>query len=186
MATQAEMLDAAERLIAKGRKAEARELLELAQQMTATPALTPQAAPFPSFAPTGEMQRRIEEAAKATAREQIEARGPFIVGDPLAQEQEAERRAREQLERQRSRMVVAGEARPLEPAETAFFSRPSRIVEAPGVLVAPVEGTGVLTGEALARREAEARVPVEGLPAPLDIEKLEAPEAVPESRAVAA
>ena len=65
MSTQAEMLDAAEKLIAKGLKAEAKELLELAQQMQPTPPLTAQAAPFPSFAPTGEMQRRIEQAAEA-------------------------------------------------------------------------------------------------------------------------
>lgn len=177
MATQAEMLDAAERLIAKGRKDEARELLELVQQMQPTPPLTAQAAPFPSFAPTGEMQRRIEQAAEQAAREQIEARGPFIVGDPLKQEQEAARLAREQLERQRERLVVAGEARPMEPGTAAPFSRASRVVEAPGVLVAPVEGTGVLSAEELARREAEALVPVEGLPAPLDVEKLPAPEA---------
>ena len=177
MSTQAEMLDAAEKLIAKGLKAEAKELLELAQQMQPTPPLTAQAAPFPSFAPTGEMQRRIEQAAEQAAREQIEARGPFIVGDPLKQEQEAARLAREQLERQRERLVVAGEARPMEPGTAAPFSRASRVVEAPGVLVAPVEGTGVLSAEELARREAEALVPVEGLPAPLDVEKLPAPEA---------
>lgn len=177
MSTQAEMLDAAEKLIAKGLKAEAKELLELAQQMQPTPPLTAQAAPFPSFAPTGEMQRRIEQAAEQAAREQIEARGPFIVGDPLKQEQEAARLAREQLERQRERLVVAGETRPMEPGTAAPFSRASRVVEAPGVLVAPVEGTGVLSSEELARREAEALVPVEGLPAPLDVEKLPAPEA---------
>lgn len=177
MSTQAEMLDAAEKLIAKGLKAEAKELLELAQQMQPTPPLTAQAAPFPSFAPTGEMQRRIEQAAKQAAREQIEARGPFIVGDPLKQEQDAARLAREQLERQRERLVVAGETRPMEPGTAAPFSRASRVVEAPGVLVAPVEGTGVLSSEELARREAEALIPVEGLPAPLDVEKLPAPEA---------
>jgi hypothetical protein len=178
MATQAEMLDAAERLIAKGRKEEARELLELAQQMEPSVPLTPQPAPFPTFAPTSEMRRRVEQAAREAAQQQVEARGPFVVGDPLQQERDAERRAREELERQRGRLVVAGEPRPLEPGTTAPFSRASRVVEAPGVLVAPVEGTGVLAPDELARREAEARVPVEGLPAPLDIEALEAPELV--------
>ena len=172
MPTDAEYLDAVERLLADGRKDDARFLMERyqARKARAVRPMAPQVEPPVEFADPMQVAAAQREAVATEAREAVAAKGVFLpagVGVTQATEQEAKRIAAEK-EREAQKVAIAGQDEPM--STTSGIFRPTRIREVD--VVEPVQpqpyGYGVLLEPFVSPEVPEGPYAAFQAPAPVD------------------